>query len=262
MTATRSAAEVVRSSYEAFVRRDRQTMESLLSDDFTFTSPYDDHIDKATYFERCWPYGGTIRSLDIVTLIESDGRVMVTYNVEPKEGAPFQNAERMHVRDGKIAQVEVFFGALADSPASQVDNGDDLAAIHALIERRGAALRSKDLAELYEQVAPENVAFNVVTPLQYVGVPETKERAQQWLASFDGPLGYEVKELQVAAAGNIGFSYCLTRLSGTTTNGPLNMWIRSTTCFRKFDGEWKVVHEHNSVPFDPTSGKAALNLEP
>jgi ketosteroid isomerase-like protein len=40
------------------------------------------------------------------------------------------------------------------------------------------------------------------------------------------------------------------------------MWIRSTTCFRKFDGEWKVVHEHNSVPFDPATGTAALDLEP
>jgi ketosteroid isomerase-like protein len=75
-------------------------------------------------------------------------------------------------------------------------------------------------------------------------------------------VGYEVRELQVAAADYVGFAHCLTRVSGTTTNGPLNMWIRTTTCLRKFDGEWKVVHEHNSVPFDPATGKAALDLEP
>ena len=262
MTITRSPSDVVRSSYEAFVRRDRQTMESLLSDDFTFTSPYDDRIDKVTYFERCWPYGSTILSLDILTMMESDGQVTVTYEIRPKEGAPFQNAERLLVRDGKIARVEVFFGALAESPPSQVDNGEDLAAIRALLEHRGTALHSKDLEALYEHVVPENVAFDVVTPLQYVGVLEAKERAQQWLTSFDGPVGYEVKDLQLAAAGNVGFAHCLTRLSGTTANGPLNMWIRSTTCFRKFDGVWKVVHEHNSVPFDPGNGKAALDLEP
>jgi ketosteroid isomerase-like protein len=262
MTATRSATEVVRSSYVAFVRRDRHTMEALLSDDFTFTSPYDDHIDKSTYFERCWPYGDTIHSLDILTLLESNGQAMVTYTVKRKEGASFRNAERLDVRDGKIVQVEVFFGALPSDASSQVDNGDDLAAIRALIERRGAALHSKDLAKLYEQVASESVAFDVVTPLQYVGVPEAKQRSRQWLGSFDGPVGYEVQELHLAAAGNVGFAHCLTRLSGITANGPLNMWIRSTTCFRKFDGVWKVVHEHNSVPFDPTSGKAALDLEP
>jgi hypothetical protein len=33
---------------------DRKVVEDALTDDFRFTSPYDDRIDKATYFERCW----------------------------------------------------------------------------------------------------------------------------------------------------------------------------------------------------------------
>jgi ketosteroid isomerase-like protein len=237
-------------------------MESVLSDDFTFTSPYDDHIDRATYFERCWPYGDTIQTVDILTLMESGDQVMVTYEITPKRGKEFRNTERFLVRDGKIAAVEVFFGALADASTPQTDNGDDMAEIRALLERRGAALHSKDVASLFDQVAQENVGFDVVTPLQYVGVPDARKRAEQWLASFDGPVGYQVRELQVAAADNVGFAYCLTRLSGTTANGPLNMWIRTTTCLRKYDGEWMVVHEHNSVPFDPATGKAALDLEP
>jgi ketosteroid isomerase-like protein len=145
---------------------------------------------------------------------------------------------------------------------TQTDNGDDLAAIHALIERRGDAVRARKVSDLFAQAAPENVSFDVVDPLQYLGAEQTRRRAEEWLGTFDGPIGYETRDLQVAAAGNVGFAHCLTRLSGTTANGALNMWIRSTTCFRKFDGQWQIVHEHNSVPFDPMTGKASLGLEP
>jgi hypothetical protein len=31
---------------------------------------------------------------------------------------------------------------------------------------------------------------------------------------------------------------------------------------RKIDGQWKVVHEHVSVPFDMETGKAMLDLKP
>jgi ketosteroid isomerase-like protein len=38
--------------------------------------------------------------------------------------------------------------------------------------------------------------------------------------------------------------------------------MRATICFRKINGEWKVVHEHYSAPFDMESGKALFDLEP
>jgi len=40
------------------------------------------------------------------------------------------------------------------------------------------------------------------------------------------------------------------------------MWIRVTLCFGKVDGKWMVTHEHVSVPFEPQSGQASLDLEP
>jgi hypothetical protein len=36
----------------------------------------------------------------------------VVYEISPKDGAPFRNAERLRVEGGKIREVEVFFGAL------------------------------------------------------------------------------------------------------------------------------------------------------
>jgi ketosteroid isomerase-like protein len=47
------------------------------------------------------------------------------------------------------------------------------------------------------------------------------------------------------------------------TNGrEVDMWVRSTVCFRQDEGAWAVAHEHTSVPFDAASGKASVDLKP
>ena len=57
-------ADLVRKCFAAYDSADRDAMESLLAHQFTFTSPFDDHIDRDTYFERCWPGAGTFESRD------------------------------------------------------------------------------------------------------------------------------------------------------------------------------------------------------
>jgi ketosteroid isomerase-like protein len=47
--------DIVRASFGAYRAQDRQAAERLLADDFTFTSPQDDHIGKAEFLERCFP---------------------------------------------------------------------------------------------------------------------------------------------------------------------------------------------------------------
>ena len=41
-----------------------------------------------------------------------------------------------------------------------------------------------------------------------------------------------------------------------------NFWLRWTACFRRIDGNWLIAHDQVSVPVDPESGRALLNLEP
>ncbi|HEY3262643.1 MAG TPA: hypothetical protein VGJ95_20665, partial [Pseudonocardiaceae bacterium] len=52
---SKSNEDVVRRNFASYVESDRATAESLISEDFVFTSPQDDHIDRATFFERCFP---------------------------------------------------------------------------------------------------------------------------------------------------------------------------------------------------------------
>jgi ketosteroid isomerase-like protein len=59
---TNDRLDRAREAYRAYESGDRRVLEELLSDDFTFFSPPDPGIDRATYFERCWPNAATIEA--------------------------------------------------------------------------------------------------------------------------------------------------------------------------------------------------------
>ena len=40
---------------------EKDEMEARLGNGFSFTSPRDDHLDGASFFERCWPQAGRSR---------------------------------------------------------------------------------------------------------------------------------------------------------------------------------------------------------
>ncbi|MGZ3311677.1 MAG: nuclear transport factor 2 family protein [Xanthobacteraceae bacterium] len=74
---TRSKPEIIRSMFAAYRSKDRGTVEALLTDDLTFTSPYDDAIDKAAYFERCWPNSERIRTHLLEKILEQGSEAFV-----------------------------------------------------------------------------------------------------------------------------------------------------------------------------------------
>jgi ketosteroid isomerase-like protein len=139
----------------------------------------------------------------------------------------------------------------------------DEARIRELIEERVRAIRAGDVDALMRNHAPEVVMFDALDPLRYVGSEAVREPAGQWLSWYRGPVGYEVRDLSVTAGDEAAFCHYLYRVSGTMTNGrEVDMWVRSTVCFRKVGGAWVVAHEHTSVPFDAESGRASVNLQP
>src|SRR5215218_11342403 len=100
----------VRRCYEAYEREDRGIIEPLLADDFTFSSPADVGIGLDTYWERCWPAAGTIRSFEFARLLEAGDEVVVTYEAERIDGTRFRNTEVFRFAGDRVASVEVYFG--------------------------------------------------------------------------------------------------------------------------------------------------------
>ena len=59
-----------RDSYSAYETGDRSVLDALLTEDFVFYSPPDPGIDRAKYFEVCWPNHERHGSFEYVRLIE------------------------------------------------------------------------------------------------------------------------------------------------------------------------------------------------
>jgi uncharacterized protein (TIGR02246 family) len=134
---------------------------------------------------------------------------------------------------------------------------DDEAEIRTLIDDQAKAIRAKDLGGSASRYAPDVLLFDVVNPLRSVGSDAARKRLAEWFATFQGSIGYELRDLSITSGGDVAFSHSLNRVSATTTGGKkLDMWWRATVCFRKLDGRWTVTHEHASVPLDATSGVA------
>ena len=103
--------ELARAVYRAYEAGDRDVVEALLTDDFTFFSPPDPGIDRAAYFERCWPNAGLIESYDFKRLREiGDDEVLVTYESTKTDGNRFRNTEVLTFRGDKLCRAEVYFG--------------------------------------------------------------------------------------------------------------------------------------------------------
>jgi ketosteroid isomerase-like protein len=103
-------SELVRRCFEAYATRDRTALEAVIADPFSFTSPYDDHIDRKTYFERCWGNAERIKGHHIEKLFAQGDEAFALYEVELITGEKFRNTEFFRVKDGKLVAVEVFFG--------------------------------------------------------------------------------------------------------------------------------------------------------
>ena len=109
MTAT-DRLQLARDAYGAYESGDRSVIEGLLADDFEFFSPPDPGIDRAQYFERCWPNAGLIESYEFNRLIESGDEVVVTYESTKTDGSRFRNTEILTFAGERIRRVEVYFG--------------------------------------------------------------------------------------------------------------------------------------------------------
>ncbi len=105
-----SNADVVKQSFRAFEDSDRDANEAVIAERFCFTSPLDNALDREAYFERCWPNHEHIQSFKLVRVVESGDEVVVTYEGSSASGAVFRNTEIHRVKDGRITNVEVYFG--------------------------------------------------------------------------------------------------------------------------------------------------------
>ena len=99
-----------RELYLAFAAGDRDVVEGILADEFTFSSPVDVGLDRAGYFERCWPGAGQAQQFQFVRLVETSDEVIVTYEMTHQDGTRGRNTEILSFDGDRITGAEVYLG--------------------------------------------------------------------------------------------------------------------------------------------------------
>ena len=149
--------------------------------------------------------------------------------------------------------------APGDSPlpeqriVSMTPHGKTAASMEAVLRHRieelARAIGERDLDRVMAFYAPEVVVFDVRPPLESRGADSYRQNFEQWFASFEGPISFELKNLRVAPGEFTAFCHYLGLIVGAKPGGQkVGYWARGTTCFERRDGEWLVTHEHISMP--------------
>ena len=147
---------------------------------------------------------------------------------------------------------------------TQNDVTRDEAEIRRVMESWAKAIRGKDVEALVTHYTPDVLVFDLAPPLQHAGKDVQRRNFEEWFASFRGPVGFEMRDLEITSGDGVAFAHSLNRITGERTSGEdTDVWVRATVCLRKIGGTWLVAHEHASVPFYMDgSGKAAVDLAP
>ncbi len=140
------------------------------------------------------------------------------------------------------------------------------AEIRELVSSFLEALRASDVDRIMAHYAPEIVAFDAIRELQFKGI-EAYRKQWEWCVSYcpgsGGTPKMEIHDLKVVANGDVAFSHHLNNITMKLKDGEVvNFWNRITACYRRIDGEWKIVHDHCSHPMEPETGKALFEAKP
>jgi len=99
------------------------------------------------------------------------------------------------------------------------------------------AIRAPDVDGSRSGYASDALLFDVVNPLGRTGPEAARKRLAEWSSSFQGPNGYDLRDLSITRGDHVAFAHGLKRVSATSTDGrKLDMWWRATICYRRIDG--------------------------
>lgn len=137
--------------------------------------------------------------------------------------------------------------------------------IKKLMDNFRAAVLARDVDKIMSFYSSDVVAFDIIPPLQYIGA---KAYRKSWEKAFldsasSENWGYDIENLKITANEDVAFCHGLNHCYGSSKDGKkMDMWMRSTHCFKRQNDKWLITHEQFSVPVDFETGKAVMDLKP
>ena len=110
MAATGNRAEIIRKLFAAYLANDRASVEAAFAEDFRFSTPYGENIDKSRYFAECWRDSDWIGRHEIERIMVDGPEAFVTYRCVARDGKSFRNTEFFAFDGDKVWRSDVYFG--------------------------------------------------------------------------------------------------------------------------------------------------------
>ncbi len=137
--------------------------------------------------------------------------------------------------------------------------------IRMLLQHMIAAFKAKDVTAVMSAYVPDEslVVFDLTPPSQYVGAKAYRKEYEEFFAAFPGPVEMEMNELSIMTDGTLGVSHDIDHWVLTDKEGKQRtLTFRATNVYRKIEGHWRIIHEHNSFPVDLVTGRADISGTP
>lgn len=118
------------------------------------------------------------------------------------------------------------------------------AEIRAVHEQWFDGTAAKDINRLMAHIAPDVVSYEQGGQPQYVGVDEVRKVCQRGLDSSPGQITFDIPDLTVRVSNDLAVAWGLDRI---VVDG-VESRSRGTRIFERREGDWKMIHQHLSVP--------------
>jgi ketosteroid isomerase-like protein len=172
--------------------------------------------------------------------------------------------------DMRILKILIPLGAAILASANAVAatppaSNSDKAAIQALEDTYNDGFNSKDVDKVMSVYLPgkELFVFDVVPPREYKGWDAYKKDFVELFSAFPGPMKNTISEQTIHVVGSMAYGHNIQTGEFTGKDGAkVKIVVRTTDIFRKINGKWLIVEEHNSVPVDLDTMKPDLQSKP
>jgi ketosteroid isomerase-like protein len=122
---------------------------------------------------------------------------------------------------------------------------------------------TKDLDGLLPHVADDVVSYEHGEPLQYVSLDGVREVCQGGLDAPPDDSNGEVPDLGVMAHEDITVAWRLNRMHAQQPDGQTaESRSRGTRVLQWRGGDWVMIRQHASHPYNPETGEAKTGLRP
>jgi len=98
-------------------------------------------------------------------------------------------------------------------------------------------------------------------PIIYYGYEATKKMIRDFISGCVGPMRIEYQSPEVKVSGDLACSWQVARLQYDLKSGQkVDVQCRMTDAWRRVNGKWYVIHEHNSLPLEADTATKVLSL--